>query len=54
MRLIITGGGTGGHINPAIAIADEVKRIRPSTDIIFVGTERGLDSRLVPDAGYPL
>lgn len=54
MRLIITGGGTGGHINPAIAIADELKRIRPSTDIIFVGTERGLESRLVPDAGYPI
>lgn len=54
MRLIMSGGGTGGHINPAIAIADEVKRLRPSTDIIFVGTERGLESRLVPDAGYPI
>ncbi len=54
MRLIMSGGGTGGHINPAIAIADAVKRIRPSTDIIFVGTERGLESRLVPDAGYPI
>lgn len=52
MRVIMTGGGTGGHIYPAIAIADEFKRRDPKTEILFVGAERGLEKTLVPKRGY--
>lgn len=54
MRIIISGGGTGGHIYPAIAIADKIKRKRPESQILFVGTERGMESRLVPESGYEI
>lgn len=52
-RILIAGGGTGGHIIPALAVADELKA-RCAAEILFVGTARGLESRLVPQAGYPL
>ena len=52
-RILIAGGGTGGHIIPALAIADELKA-RHGAETLFVGTARGLESRLVPQAGYPL
>jgi UDP-N-acetylglucosamine--N-acetylmuramyl-(pentapeptide) pyrophosphoryl-undecaprenol N-acetylglucosamine transferase len=54
MKVIMTGGGTGGHIYPAIAIADEIKKRFPDADILFVGAERGLEKTLVPDNGYPI
>lgn len=54
MKVMMTGGGTGGHINPAIAIADNIKDHIPSADITFVGTSKGMENRLVPRAGYPL
>lgn len=54
MRVIMTGGGTGGHIYPAIAIADEIKRRKPDTEILFVGSELGLERTLVPERGYKL
>ena len=53
MRVIIAGGGTGGHIIPALAIADQLKADF-GAEVLFVGTPRGLESRLVPQAGYPL
>jgi UDP-N-acetylglucosamine--N-acetylmuramyl-(pentapeptide) pyrophosphoryl-undecaprenol N-acetylglucosamine transferase len=53
LRVLIAGGGTGGHIIPALAIADELKA-RYGAELLFVGTVRGLESRLVPAAGYPL
>jgi UDP-N-acetylglucosamine--N-acetylmuramyl-(pentapeptide) pyrophosphoryl-undecaprenol N-acetylglucosamine transferase len=53
MRILIAGGGTGGHIIPALAIADELKAAY-GAEVLFVGTPRGLESRLVPQAGYPL
>jgi UDP-N-acetylglucosamine--N-acetylmuramyl-(pentapeptide) pyrophosphoryl-undecaprenol N-acetylglucosamine transferase len=53
MRVAIAGGGTGGHIIPALAIADELKSVY-GADVLFIGTPRGLESRLVPQAGYPL
>ena len=53
MRVVIAGGGTGGHIIPALAIADELKSAF-GAEILFVGSPRGLESRLVPQAGYPL
>ena len=54
MRVLLTGGGTGGHINPALAIADIIKMNVPDAEIAFVGTERGMENRLIPKEGYPL
>ena len=53
MRAILAGGGTGGHVIPAIAIAQELKK-RYGAEVLFIGTERGLEKRLVPAAGFPL
>lgn len=52
-RILIAGGGTGGHIIPALAIADEL-RAQHDAELLFVGTARGLESRLVPRAGFQL
>src|SRR3954467_15483360 len=52
--LMIAGGGTGGHIYPAIAIAREFVAILPNRNVVFVGTERGLEKTIVPKAGFPL
>lgn len=54
MRVLMTCGGTGGHINPAIAIANTIKANIPDAEILFVGTKRGKESVLVPRAGYEL
>jgi len=54
MRVIIAAAGTGGHINPGIAIANKIKKEKPNSEIIFVGTTRGLENDLVPRAGYEL
>lgn len=54
MKVIMTGGGTGGHIYPAIAIAEKIKEKRPEAEIIFVGTKKGLEKDLVPQNGYPI
>ena len=53
LRVLMAGGGTGGHAFPAIAIADEIRR-RSDADIRFVGTRRGVEMRAVPRAGYPI
>jgi UDP-N-acetylglucosamine--N-acetylmuramyl-(pentapeptide) pyrophosphoryl-undecaprenol N-acetylglucosamine transferase len=53
-RILISGGGTGGHLFPALSVADELKRRHPGTAITFVGADRGIETRLVPQAGYPL
>jgi len=52
--ILIAAGGTGGHLFPGIAVADELKARDPETRVVFVGTPRGLESRLVPKAGYEL
>ena len=54
MRVIISAAGTGGHINPGIAIANKIKEKEPDSKIIFIGTNRGLENDLVPRAGYEL
>lgn len=54
MKVLIAGGGTGGHIYPGIAVAEELKRIAPETQVLFVGGDRGLEGRVVPDAGFEL
>jgi len=51
MKVILSGGGTGGHIYPALAIAGELRKRLPSIDILYIGTEKGLESQLVPQAG---
>ena len=53
MRAILAGGGTGGHVIPALAIANQLKK-EYSAEILFIGTARGIENRLVPAAGYPL
>ncbi len=52
--ILLVGGGTGGHVFPMIAVADELRRIAPSVKLTFVGTERGLESQIVPELGYRL
>lgn len=54
MRVIISAAGTGGHINPGLAIANKIKKEQPDSEIIFIGTNRGLETDLVPRAGYEL
>lgn len=52
MKVLITGGGTGGHIYPAIAIANKIKDEIKNIDILYVGSKKGMEGQLVPDAGY--
>lgn len=52
MRVLLTGGGTAGHINPAIAIANYIKEQERESEFLFVGTQRGLEKTLVPKCGY--
>lgn len=54
MRLVIAGGGTGGHLFPGVAVAEELLSQDPSSEVVFVGTERGIEARVVPELGYPL
>lgn len=54
LRIIISGGGTGGHIFPAVSIANAIKEIRPETNILFVGAEGRMEMHRVPAAGYPI
>lgn len=54
LRLLVAGGGSGGHVFPALAVAKEWMSRGPDREAIFVGTERGLENRLVPEAGFKL
>lgn len=54
MRVVLAGGGTAGHIEPALSLADALRRHDPEVDITALGTERGLEMRLVPERGYDL
>ena len=51
MRVIVTGGGTGGHIYPALAIADKFKEMDETTEILYVGNEEGIEKDVVPKTG---
>ena len=54
MRVVIAAAGTGGHINPGVAIANKILKEQPDSKIIFIGTNRGLETDLVPKAGFEL
>ncbi|HKM39751.1 MAG TPA: undecaprenyldiphospho-muramoylpentapeptide beta-N-acetylglucosaminyltransferase, partial [bacterium] len=54
MRIVFTGGGTGGHIYPALAMAQLMQQQNPTARILFIGTKKGLETELVPKAGFPL
>ena len=54
MRLLIAGGGTGGHLFPGIAVAEEFLARNSANEVLFVGTERGIEARLLPRLGYRL
>ena len=54
MRIIVSGGGTGGHIYPALALIERLKQVEPDTQVLYVGTDRGLENKIVPAAGLEL
>ncbi|OIJ17745.1 undecaprenyldiphospho-muramoylpentapeptide beta-N-acetylglucosaminyltransferase [Anaerobacillus alkalidiazotrophicus] len=53
MKIIVSGGGTGGHIYPALALINEIKKIEPKAEFLYIGTEKGLESTLVTREGIP-
>lgn len=54
MKAIFCGGGTSGHVNPAVNIAETLKKRIPETEIMFIGTQHGIESTLIPKLGYPI
>ncbi|MBU0741826.1 undecaprenyldiphospho-muramoylpentapeptide beta-N-acetylglucosaminyltransferase [bacterium] len=54
LRLMITGGGTGGHVYPGLAVAEALRRLEPASRILFVGTRAGIEAELVPRAGFEI
>src|SRR6266853_4613942 len=54
LRVVIAGGGTGGHLYPGIAVARELLARQPGAQISFAGTARGIESRVIPREGFPL
>lgn len=51
-RFLFAGGGTGGHLFPAVAVADEIKRMKPESEILFVGSKSKIEGRVIPQLGY--
>ena len=54
MRIVLTGGGTGGHIYPALAIGRQVTARNPDSELLYIGISKGLESRIVPAQGHPV
>ncbi|MBI5848698.1 MAG: undecaprenyldiphospho-muramoylpentapeptide beta-N-acetylglucosaminyltransferase [Nitrospirae bacterium] len=54
MKVMIAGGGTGGHLFPGLALAEEFKKRNAGAEVVFVGTEHGIESKIIPREGYPL
>jgi UDP-N-acetylglucosamine--N-acetylmuramyl-(pentapeptide) pyrophosphoryl-undecaprenol N-acetylglucosamine transferase len=53
-KVVITGGGTGGHFYPALAVAQEIRRRNENADILFIGSQRGIEAKAAPAAGFPV
>lgn len=53
-RILVAAGGTGGHVFPALAIADEIRKLKPNTEFIFIGTKGKIETRVVPQRGYKI
>lgn len=53
MRIVVTGGGTGGHIFPALAVAQSLKRLHPDAEILYIGSANGMEAQIVPRQGWP-
>jgi UDP-N-acetylglucosamine--N-acetylmuramyl-(pentapeptide) pyrophosphoryl-undecaprenol N-acetylglucosamine transferase len=53
-RVVVAGGGTGGHLYPALALTEELKERYPHIEVAFLGSDRGIESRVIPKEGYPL
>lgn len=53
MRVLLAGGGTGGHIYPALAVAEKLKTLHPECEILYIGTKKGLENKIVPKRGIP-
>ena len=54
MKVLIAGGGTGGHLYPGVALAEEITTRQPGNHVLFVGTARGIEARVVPELGFPI
>ena len=54
LRVIISGGGTGGHIFPAVSIANAIRELRPDAQILFIGAQGRMEMQRVPQAGYEI
>ncbi|MDO5310509.1 MAG: glycosyltransferase, partial [Clostridia bacterium] len=54
MKFLFAGGGTAGHINPALAVANRLREMNSDAEVRFVGTKEGLEAGLIPHSGYPL
>jgi len=52
VKVIFAGGGTGGHLFPALAIAEKLKQVRKSAEIIFIGTQKGIEGKIIPDSDF--
>ena len=54
MKIVIAGGGSGGHLFPGVAVAEELKKRDGRNEVLFMGTEQGLEARVIPELGYPI
>lgn len=54
MKAVIAGGGTGGHLFPGVALAEEITTRQKGNEVVFVGTKRGIEARVIPELGFPL
>ncbi|CCW34794.1 UDP-N-acetylglucosamine-N-acetylmuramylpentapeptide N-acetylglucosamine transferase [Chthonomonas calidirosea] len=53
MRVVVTGGGTGGHIFPALAVAESLTQLRPAAEVLYIGSANGMEAQIVPEYGWP-
>ena len=54
MKVLIAGGGTGGHLYPGVALAEEITTRQKGNEVLFVGTARGIEARVIPSLGFPI